>query len=88
MKTLMAVVLTATMLLTLSSFAMARSCTDQNSTCVSTCMTYGIGKGRKQNPQPRPAVFCRNHCSRWYGPCLKSGCWSGELANMCGLDKH
>jgi hypothetical protein len=50
------------------------------------CMTYGIGKGRVQNPQPMPAVFCRNHCSRWYGPCLHSGCWNGQLAQMCGLD--
>lgn len=70
-----------------SGRADARSCSDQNSVCVSSCMTSGIGRGRRANPHPMPAEFCRRHCAAWYSGCLKSGCWNGDLAKACGLGK-
>jgi hypothetical protein len=78
----------AAALCTLDSFgAAARSCSDQNGICVSVCTAYGIGRGRKSDPHPRSAEFCRHHCAAWYAGCLKTGCWNGDLAKMCGLSK-
>jgi len=68
--------------------AAARSCSDQNAVCISSCMAYGIGHGRRQNPQPKSAVFCHNHCARWYAGCLTNGCWNADLVNVCDLIKQ
>jgi hypothetical protein len=67
--------------------AHARSCSDQNGVCVSSCMANGMGRGRRANPHPMSAEFCRRHCARWYSGCLKSGCWNGDLAKACGLSR-
>ena len=67
--------------------APAHDCNGQNGVCIAACMQYGIGHGRKQDPQPMPAEFCQKHCAAWYAGCLTSGCWNGDFLWVCGLDK-
>jgi hypothetical protein len=66
----------------------ARSCGDQNNVCVSMCMKYGTGRNRTSNPHPMPADFCRSHCAGWYAGCSQTGCWNGDLVQLCGLTKR
>jgi hypothetical protein len=66
----------------------ARSCRDQNNVCVELCMKYGTGRSRMSNPHPMPADFCRSHCAGWYSGCNQSGCWNGDLVQLCGLTKR
>lgn len=66
----------------------ADSCSDQNSTCMSMCRQYGFGRNRADHPHPRSAETCRNHCIGWKTNCLQTGCWNGDLVQVCGLSKH
>ena len=66
----------------------AGSCSEQYGTCFSMCKQYGFGRNRADHPHPQSAETCRNHCMGWKTGCLQTGCWNGDLVQVCGLSKR
>lgn len=66
----------------------ASSCTEQYGTCFSMCRNYGFGRHRADHPHPQSTATCRDHCIGWKTACIQSGCWNGDLVEVCGLQKR
>jgi hypothetical protein len=86
---LVAVAMAATVLILVLQTAQASdSCGGQYGTCFSLCEKYGFGRNRADHPHPQSAETCRTHCLGWKMECLQTGCWKGDLVQVCGLSKH
>jgi hypothetical protein len=70
-----------------SASAAATSCSGQYGTCFSMCEKYGYGRHRTDHPHPQTAAACHDHCIGWKTACLRTGCWRGDLIQICGLAK-
>jgi hypothetical protein len=71
-----------------SSAHSAGTCTGQYDTCFNMCRQYGFGRHRADHPHPQSANTCRDHCIGWKTGCMQTGCWSGDLVQVCGLQKR
>jgi hypothetical protein len=52
------------------------------------CVQYGFGRHRADKPHPQSPGTCRNHCIDWKTECMHTGCWNGDLVQLCGLGKR
>jgi len=66
----------------------ASTCSGQYQTCFTMCVQYGFGRHRADRPHPQSPEACRNHCIGWKNGCLQTGCWKGDLVQLCGLGKR